>query len=192
MAYETDINPATPRSRGDYDASHMSPVMPEEDLRTIMINRVAWGPVFAGVAMALVTQLILNLAGVGIGAATLVPDTTSNWAVANISIGSAIWWTVSGVIAAYAGGYTAGRLSGEPKESSAGWHGLTSWAVSVLVLAFILTAGTGAVMGGMLNTAGFSTSGAKAAQSATPPAATSTEAPSLKRNRRRRSGACRN
>ena len=66
-------HPDTPRSRGDYDAPHMSPVTPAEDARTIMLNRVSWGAVLAGVVVALVTQLILNLLGIGIGAATLDP-----------------------------------------------------------------------------------------------------------------------
>ena len=153
--YNNGTGTNTPRSRGDYEAAHMTSVTPGEDLRSVMINRVVWGPVFAGVAIAMVVQFILNLVGIGIGVASLVPDTTSNWAVANLSLGTAIWWTVSGVIAAYCGGYTAGRLSGDPVESSAGWHGLVSWAASVLILSGLVAAGTGVFMGGMLNTTGF-------------------------------------
>jgi hypothetical protein len=163
MADNTYI-PDTPRNRGNYEALHMSSVTPSEDIRSIMINRVAWGPVFAGVAMALVTQLILNLFGIGLGVATLTPETANNWAVANLSLGTAIWWTVSGILAAYIGGYTAGRLSGEPRESSAGWHGLTSWAASILILVSLIMAGSGVVMGGALNTAGFNTAGAASAK----------------------------
>lgn len=144
--------PNTPRNRGDYDAAHMSSVLPSEDIRSVMINRVAWGPVFSGVAIALVVQFILNLIGVGVGVASVVPDTASNWAVANLSLGTAIWWTISGIIAAYCGGYAAGRLSGDPVESTAGWHGLVSWAVSIIVLAGLVMGGTGVFMGGMLNT----------------------------------------
>src|SRR3712207_8764399 len=66
-------HPDTPRNRGDSDAPHMSPVTPSEDARTIMLNKVSWGAVFAGVVVMLVTQLILNLLGIGIGAATLDP-----------------------------------------------------------------------------------------------------------------------
>ena len=153
--YSNNAGPNTPRNRGDYEAAHMTSVTPGEDVRSVMINRVVWGPVFAGVAMAMAVQFILNLVGIGLGVASLVPDTTSNWAVANLSIGTAIWWTVSGIIAAYCGGYTAGRLSGDPVESSAGWHGLVSWAASVLILSGLVAAGAGVFMGGMLNTTGF-------------------------------------
>ena len=46
----------TPRQRGIRDAPHTTPVTPEEDVRTIMINRVSWGAVLAGVVVALVSS----------------------------------------------------------------------------------------------------------------------------------------
>ena len=150
--YNNNLGTNTPRARGDYDAAHMSAVTPGEDLRSVMINRIAWGPVFSGVAIALVTQFVLNMIGVGVGVASLQPDTTSNWAVANLSLGTAIWWTVSGILASYCGGYAAGRLSGDPVESTAGWHGLVAWAATVLVLVSLVSAGSGMAMSGMLGT----------------------------------------
>jgi hypothetical protein len=38
---------------------------------TSALNKVSWGAIFAGVAIALSTQLLLNLLGVGIGAASM-------------------------------------------------------------------------------------------------------------------------
>lgn len=101
--------PDTLRNRGDHDAPHVSPVTPAEGARTIMINRVSWGAVLAGVVVALVAQLILNMLGIGIGAATLDPATGDNPSAASFSIGAGIWWTLSGILASLAGGYAAGR-----------------------------------------------------------------------------------
>ncbi len=67
--------PDTPRNRGDADTPHMSPVTPAEDARTIVINKISWGAVLAGVVVALVTQLILNM--IGVGAGTLDPGATT-------------------------------------------------------------------------------------------------------------------
>jgi hypothetical protein len=146
---------ATPRSLGDTDAPHMTPVLPSEDLRTVLINRIAWGAVAAGVFLSLVTQLLLNLLGIGIGAATLGPiGSGENPDATSFSIGAAIWWTVAGIIAAYVGGHTAGRLSGRPKESTAGWHGLTAWAVTTLVVFWLLTTAIGGIIGGTLGALG--------------------------------------
>jgi hypothetical protein len=66
----------------------------------------------------------------------------------HFSMVAAIWWTVAGVIAAFAGGYAAGRLSGQPTESTAGWHGLAAWALTTLVVVYLLTSAVGSVLGG--------------------------------------------
>ena len=76
--------------------------------------------------VALVTQLILNLIGIGIGAASFDPTSNANPSGSTFSIAAGIWWALSGILAALAGGYTAGRLSGQPTETSGPWHGLTA------------------------------------------------------------------
>lgn len=146
--------PDTPRNRGQHDAPHVSQVTPAEDARSIMINKVSWGAVLAGVAVALVTQLILNMIGIGVGASTLDPGAGAgeNPSAAGFSIGAGIWWTASGVLAALAGGYAAGRLAGQAKESTAGWHGLTTWAMTTLVIFYLLTSTIGGLVGGAFRT----------------------------------------
>src|SRR5262245_49580473 len=106
------IQSDTARGRGDQDAPHMSPITPEEDMRTILINLVSWGAVLAGVVLALTTQLILNLIGIGIGASSFDPASSANPSAGTFSLGAGIWWVLSGIIAALVGGYTAGRLAG--------------------------------------------------------------------------------
>jgi hypothetical protein len=141
-------HPDTPRNSGDYDAPHLSPITPAEDARTILINKISWSAVLAGVVIALVTQLILNMLGVGIGAATLNPMTGDNPSATTFSIGAGLWFSLAGIIAALAGGYAAGRLAGKPKESTAGWHGLTTWALTTLVIFYLLTSAVGGILGG--------------------------------------------
>ena len=168
--YSTE-KPETPRNYGDYDAPHTTAVTPAEDIRSIMINRVSWGAVFAGVVVALVTQLILNLGGISLGIITLNSATTSQ-TIGTLSLEAGIWWAVSGIVASFIGGYTAGRLAGEPRESTAGWHGLTSWAASVLVLTAFILIGGGTVMGGTLNTVRFNSTAAMNGQYNNAPSAT--------------------
>jgi hypothetical protein len=137
-----------------------------------MINRVSWGAVVAGVVLSLVSQLILNLIGVGVGAGTLDPTGGDNPSATGFSIGAAIWWTLSGIIAAFIGGYAAGRLSGEPKEASAAWHGLTSWALTTLVIFYLLTSTIGGLIGGAATAVGGLASAAGGAVKTTVEAAT--------------------
>ncbi len=117
-----------------------------------MINNVSWGGVLAGVVAGLVTQLILNLIGIGIGASTLNPMTGDNPSASGFSIGAGLWWAVSGIIAAFVGGYIASRLSGRPKPSTGGWHGLTSWALTTLIVFYLLSTAVGSLIGGAFNT----------------------------------------
>ncbi len=108
----------------------------------------------AGVVVALVTQLILNLLGIGIGAATLDPAAGAgeNPSASSFSIGAGVWFILSGILASLAGGYAAGRLAGKPKESTAGWHGLTAWALTTLVIFYLLTTTVGGILGGAYRT----------------------------------------
>ncbi len=170
-----DHHPDTPRSRGDKDAPHVSPVTPAEDMRTIEINRVAWEAVFAGVALALVTQLILNMLGLGIGLATLDPGTSDNPSASGLSIGAGVWWVLSGIIASFLGGWMAGRLAGKPRESTGGLHGLATWAVTTLIVVYLLTSALGGILGGAVGALGSAVGGvartASTAATAAAPAA---------------------
>jgi hypothetical protein len=150
MAVQT--HPDTPRSRGYDNAPHSTPTLPEEDARTVLINQISWGAVFAGVVVALVVQLILNLLGVGIGASALDPGNGDNPSAKDFGIGAAAWWTVAGIIAAFIGGHVAGRLAGKPRESTTAWHGLVSWAMTTLVVFYLLSTALGGLIGGAFRT----------------------------------------
>lgn len=152
-------DPVTPRSQGDKDAPHMTPVTPEEDVRTVLINNISWGAVLAGVVVALVTQLLLNILGVAVGAASLDPMTGDNPSAKALTVTAAIWWAFSGIIAAFLGGLSAGRLSGRPKENTTAWHGLIAWGLSTLVIAFLVSSTVGAVIGGAFSAMGGAASG---------------------------------
>jgi hypothetical protein len=140
----------TPRAAGDTSAPHMSPVSPDEDVRTIMLNRVSWAAVLAGVVAALVTHLLLNMLGLGIGAAALSP-VGDDPSPRRVTLLAGLWWTLSGIIASFVGGYMAGRLSGRPKESTGGWHGVTAWAFTTLLIFYLATSAAGNVLGGAYN-----------------------------------------
>jgi len=159
----------------------MSPATPAEDARTMMLNRIAWGAVLAGVVIALVTQLVLNMIGLGVGVSTLDPaaGAAENPSATTLSIGAGIWFVLSGVIASFAGGYAAGRLAGKPKESTAGWHGLTAWALTTLVIFYLLTSTVGGLLGGAYNTVTSALGGVTRTVGSTAQTAVQAAAPSL-------------
>ena len=115
---------------------------------TTLYNQISWGAVFAGVFLALAVQFLINLLGVGIGAAVLDPLTSDNPDASTFSIGGGMWFVVSGIIASFIGGYVASRLSGRPSRSTGSYHGLTMWAVTTIVVLYMLTTSVGALVGG--------------------------------------------
>jgi hypothetical protein len=160
-------------------APHISPAIAPEDVRTIMINRISWGAVFAGVVVALVTQLMLNMLGIGIGAARLDPVAGDSPTATSFSIGAGIWFALSAILAALAGGYAAGRLAGIPNETTAGWHGLTTWALATLVIFYLLTSTLGGILGGTYRGMTSALGGITSAVGSTAQTAAQVAAPSL-------------
>ena len=122
-----------------------------EDAHTILINRVSWGAIFAGVVVGLVVQVLLTMLGVGIGVATLDPGAGDNPAVSTFSIATGLWYVLSGIIAAFAGGYIAARMSGKTVATTGALHGLTSWAFTTLLVLYLLSTAVGGIVGGAFN-----------------------------------------
>lgn len=119
-----------------------------DDLHTVLMNRISWGAVLAGVVLMLAMHVALNMIGVGIGAATLDPGTNDNPAASSLSIGAAVWWTLSGVIATFVGAMVAGRLAGSPRRSTGALHGVTAWALTLLVILYLFASAAGSLAGG--------------------------------------------
>ncbi len=146
---------------------------------TSALNKVSWGAIFAGVAIALSTQFLLNLLGVGIGAAVLDPATYDNPEASTFSIAGGMWFVIAGIIASFAGGYVASRLSGRSSNSTGGYQGVTSWAVTTLIVLYLLTTSVGALVGGAFSglssvVSGVGSTAATAVTAAAPAIANST------------------
>jgi hypothetical protein len=125
------------------------------DHTTRLRNRISWGAVLAGVATALVVQMLLNMLGLGIGMATLdAANTSANPSASTASMTAAGWWIGSGIVASLIGGVAAGRLSGTSDTGTARWHGLVSWCATTLCLMYLLTTAIGGVLGGTVNALG--------------------------------------
>ncbi|PZM14842.1 PhnA-like protein [Rhizobium tubonense] len=127
------------------------PVYEVDPRATALLHKVSWGAIFAGVAVALAVQFLLNLLGVGIGAAVVNPAKYDNPDPSTFSIAGGLWFVLAGLIASFVGGYIASRLSGRASNSTGGYHGLTAWAVTTLVVLYLLTTSVGALVGGAFN-----------------------------------------
>jgi len=109
------------------------------------IRRVSWGAVFAGVVIVLVTQLTLSLLGVAFGAGSI--DVNEQNPMSGLALSSGIWLVVSTLLALFAGGWIAARMSGAERGSSV-LHGAVTWGLSSLAMAYLVTFATGSVLSG--------------------------------------------
>jgi hypothetical protein len=93
--------------------------------------RISWGAVIAGVVLSLVTGLVLNLLGAGVGASALAPLKYQN-PLQGFGFATGAWLLIATVIATVIGAYLAGRCA-----PVLGWlHGILSWAVVTLLVVY--------------------------------------------------------
>jgi hypothetical protein len=129
--------------------------------------------------MGLVVQVILNMVGLGIGLSTVDAVGSDSPSASSLSLGAGLWWAISGIVAAGIGGYLAGRLSGKPSSSTTAYHGLISWALSTLIIVYLLSSAVSGLIGGSLSTVSSALSGAGNAIGSSVQTAAQTAAPSL-------------
>ena len=113
-----------------------------------MLSKISWGAVLAGVIVSLVTMLVLNLLGIGIGLASINPVTEAS-PFSGVGTGAIIWYILSNLIAIFAGGYTAARLSGIPIPVISTFHGILSWCLYTLISFWLLTTAVGSIVSGV-------------------------------------------
>jgi hypothetical protein len=117
-------------------------------------KRISWGAVAAGVVVALVIQLVLNMIGAGFGFSTVDPVEGDIPSVTTFSIAGGLWMVVSSIVALFAGGWLASYLAGLTHDEDGMLHGLVTWAMSTLVLVLFLVTVFGSLLLGTLNALG--------------------------------------
>ena len=113
-----------------------------------LTKRISWSAVFAGVLVAIVTQMLLTLLGIGVGLGSIDPVEESN-PTAGLGIGTAIWYAVSSLLSLFAGGWVAGRLASTPRLFDGVIHGVLTWSLVTLFTIYLLTTTIGRIVGGV-------------------------------------------
>jgi ElaB/YqjD/DUF883 family membrane-anchored ribosome-binding protein len=115
---------------------------------TVWYKKLSWGAILAGVLISLVSMLVLNLLGIGIGLASINPVAEQN-AMSGIGTGAIIWWIISNLISIFAGAFIAARVAGIPLGSISIIHGVLSWCAFTLILFWLLTTTVGSIISGV-------------------------------------------
>ena len=134
-----------------------------------LFRGVSWGSIFAGVTAAIAVQLLLNLLGIGVGAATINPQ--QGQPGQGLAVGAVIWFVISSIVSLFVGGWIAGRLAGTPNKKDGVLHGFVTWALASLALFYLLSTAVGGLLGGAASVLGQTASlAARGAQAVTPTA----------------------
>ena len=120
---------------------------------TLASKPILWGAIFAGAIIAMVTQVVLSVLGIAIGASTINPLEQVN-PIEGIGIGAGIYWVVSSIISLFAGGYAAGSLIAVQERRTRTLHGLTVWGIATLLFFLMLGSGVGRIIGGTASVVG--------------------------------------
>ena len=108
-------------------------------------DRIRWGPIIAGIFVAIATQLILSALGAAIG---LTVGATGG------AIGVGIWSIISLLIALFIGSWVAAAGCSPMNKKTAMLHGLILWATTLAISAWLLASGVSGAFGIAASNAG--------------------------------------
>lgn len=132
-------------------------------------DRVRWGPIIAGLFLAITSQLVLSGIGAAIGLSAIAGADNPQAAAADAGTGVGIWSIISLLIALFLGGWLLTRLCGPMNRNTALLNGTVLWATTIALSAWLLTSGVagafgviGANLGEIVNQVQTGTAGAPA------------------------------
>jgi hypothetical protein len=141
-----------------YDETHLPTTARVGSRRTY--SRMSWGSVLAGAVVAGASMILLSLLGVAFGAGGLRFTQTTGSEMAGYGLGAGIWTAINMILSMGFGAYVAARLSGTHSHLDAELHGITVWAVAILLITVLLAQAVGAILGTVASTAGTAASSA--------------------------------
>ncbi len=145
-----------------YDETHLPTATRVGSRRSY--SRMSWGSVLAGAVVAGASMILLSLLGVAIGAGGLRFTQSTASDMAGYGLGAGIWTAINLILSMGFGAYVAARLSGTHSHLDAELHGITVWAVAILIITVLLAQAVGAIVGTVASTAGTAASSSRLAR----------------------------
>jgi len=117
-------------------------------------DQVRWGPIIAGLTVALSTQLVLSALGLAIGSSNIGGSGEPRTIAGDVGVGVGIWSIISLLISLFAGGWTAARTAGRMNRNTALLNGAVLWASTLALSAWLLSSGVSGAFGIAASNAG--------------------------------------
>lgn len=136
-------------------AGYKTPIFSDETVvAPSQMRRISWGAVLAGVVMAIIIQVTMNILGLAIGAGVVDPTAPQPNIGPAFSTGIVIWLASSTLLGIFAGGYVTAHLAGTPNTTDGIIHGLLTWAVGTLIVFLMLGSTASNLFNGISSTLG--------------------------------------
>lgn len=113
-------------------------------------DRIRWGPIIAGIFVAIATQLILSALGAAIGLTRGASGTNAD----AVGLGVGIWTVISLLISLFIGSWVTASGCGPMNKKTAMLHGLILWATTLALSAWLLASGVSGAFGLAASNAG--------------------------------------
>ncbi|MBD2230627.1 hypothetical protein [Phormidium tenue] len=108
---------------------------------------VRWGPIFAGLVVAIATQLVLTALGAAVGLTNIAGSDAAQSNAGDVGTAVGIWSIISLLIALFLGGYVTSRACGPMNRKTALLNGAILWATTLAVSAWLLSSGVAGAFG---------------------------------------------
>jgi hypothetical protein len=122
---------------------------------TLSSAGVSWGAVLAGAFVAAALALILLVLGTGLGLSAASPWANDGASAKTLGVAAIVWMVFVHLSSSAIGGYMAGRLRTKWSDVHTNEvffrdtaHGLTAWAVGIVITAAFLTSAATSIVGG--------------------------------------------
>jgi hypothetical protein len=126
----------------DYVVDRNAPVV-----ATSYHDQVRWGPIIAGLVMALSTQLVLSALGVAIGMTSIGASGAPRSEAGGVGMNIGYWSIFSLLISLFFGGWITSRTAGRMNRNTALLNGAILWASTLALSAWLLSSGVSGAFG---------------------------------------------
>jgi hypothetical protein len=117
-------------------------------------DRVRWGPILAGLAIAISSQLVLSALAAAIGLTSLSGSGAPRSQAGDVGTAVGISAIISLLISLFLGGWVTSRACGPINRSTALLNGAILWATTLAISGWLLSSGVSGAFGVVASNAG--------------------------------------
>lgn len=110
-------------------------------------DQVRWGPIVAGLVVALSSQLVLSALGAAIGLTSIGGSGAPRSEAAGVGVNVGIWAIISLLLSLFVGGWVTARSSGRISRNTTLLNGVILWASVLALSAWLLSSGVSGAFG---------------------------------------------